>query len=634
MTGKKKIFHTYAEAQRGARELGILDSVGYRKRYHLDPMLPGHPQKIYFNRGWTNWYDFLGTQKTERYSSYTEAKAAARALGVTSKADYLLCLATDPQLPRKPERVFAGKGWTRWSEYLGAERKARFYSSYSRAEAAAQSLDVSNSREYQLRYREDQKLPANPHIYYKDRGWIDWKTFLGTEIPYYINYAEAASAVQALCITSFPIYKVRKSEDPRLPPHPEVLYANVGWTGFHDFFGKNKTGFFYSSYSDAQAAAVTLNAKTRDAYSSLYWKDLKLPSNPQYSYKGKGWIDWPSFLGVPKRDFYKSYREAQKAVQSLGIKTTTEYAHRRLEDSRLYAHPDKTYKNWKGWYDFLGTQAKTYYSYRDAQTAVKNLGIKKEKEYNERYTTDPKLPPTPKQHYKNSGWEGFRSFVGKSPLYNSLVEAKAAAVAIQITNSSDYKLRYREDQRLPSDPKSFYSTEWESWNTFLNIKKRDSYRTYNQAREAVQALGIKSISEYRARYSEDPKLPAAPLHFYAQGIDWYDFFGNSKPDFYSTLSEAKEAVKLLGIKTRKQYTTRYREDPRLPTAPDSVFTNSGWLDWYDFLGRDKPVDLSLRHPNLWSDVKKWLDDQTNLAQKKKSLKRFILDFYLDRKSVV
>ncbi|MNM35969.1 Tyrosine recombinase XerC [compost metagenome] len=628
MAGKKKLFHLYAEAQRSVRELGIVDSVAYKTQYHFDPMLPSHPQRIYANRGWKDWYDFLGIVKPERYLSYAEAQKAAQLLGVTSRADYLLCFTTDPSLPRKPERVFAGKGWTRWNKYLGTERRASFYLSYSKAEAAAQSLGVSTSREYQLRYREDQKLPANPHVYYNEKGWVDWKTFLGMQNPYYVTYAEAASAAKALCITSLPIYKMRKSEDPRLPPHPEVLYANAGWTGFHDFFGKEKKGDFYCSYSDAQAAAVTLNARTRDSYNLLCRKDPRLPSQPQNIYRGQGWSDWSSFLGAPKRNFYKNYTEARKAAQALGIKTSKEYLYRYLEDPKLYANPSKVYADWKGWYHFLGNKAKKYYPYQEAQSVVQNLGITKEKEYKERHSKDPKLPPSPKKYYKNSGWKGFRSFVGKSPFYATLAQAKAAALAMQITNSSDYKLRYREDHRLPSEPKSFYSTEWISWNFFLNIKKRDSYRTYSQAREAVQALGIKSISEYRTRYFEDPKLPAAPLVFYSESTDWYDFLGNTKPDYYSTLSEAKEAVQILGVKTRKQYIARYKEDPRLPTAPDSVFANYGWLDWYDFLGKDRPVNFTLRHPNLWGDVKQWLDDQTNLVQKKKSLKRFIAGYYL------
>lgn len=47
MTGKKKLFHLYAEAQRSVRELGIVDSVAYKTQHHFDPMLPSHPQRIY-----------------------------------------------------------------------------------------------------------------------------------------------------------------------------------------------------------------------------------------------------------------------------------------------------------------------------------------------------------------------------------------------------------------------------------------------------------------------------------------------------------------------------------------------------------------------------------------------------------
>ncbi|MBX9756860.1 MAG: hypothetical protein K2X80_19035, partial [Pseudomonadaceae bacterium] len=57
---------------------------------------------------------------------------------------------------------------------------------------------------------------------------------------------------------------------------------------------------------------------------------------------------------------------------------------------------------------------------------------------------------------------------------------------------------------------------------------KKNFYTYAEAQAAVQALGIKMGPEYKERYREDLRLPAAPYHFYAgKGwVDWYSLFGN------------------------------------------------------------------------------------------------------------
>lgn len=47
---------------------------------------------------------------------------------------------------------------------------------------------------------------------------------------------------------------------------------------------------------------------------------------------------------------------------------------------------------------------------------------------------------------------------------------------------------------------------------------RDFYPTWEEASKAARALGIKSAVEYAMRYKEDPRLPSAPGLKYPQ--DW------------------------------------------------------------------------------------------------------------------
>ena len=95
----------------------------------------------------------------------------------------------------------------------------------------------------------------------------------------------------------------------------------------------------------------------------------------------------------------------------------------------------------------------------------------------------------------------------------------------------------------------------------MPAKKRDFY-SYGEAQAAVQALGIKSQSDYKLRYRSDPRLPSRPDQAYADAgwIDWYDFLGNERPDLYPTYAEARAAAQALGIKSQPDYIQRYRDD--------------------------------------------------------------------------
>ncbi|HHN2843092.1 TPA: integrase repeat-containing protein, partial [Pseudomonas aeruginosa] len=110
---------------------------------------------------------------------------------------------------------------------------------------------------------------------------------------------------------------------------------------------------------------------------------------------------------------------------------------------------------------------------------------------------------------------------------------------------------------------------------------KKNFYTYPEAQAAAQALSIKSYSEYKKRFREAPRLPASPNQSYADAgwIDWYDFLGNERPDLYPTYAEAQVAAQALSIKSRSEYKNRYRETPRLPASPNYSYADAGWIDW-------------------------------------------------------
>src|SRR4051812_14024834 len=64
--------------------------------------------------------------------------------------------------------------------YVGPRIKQKEYAEFSEAIALARSLAVKTVVEYQKRYKEHERLPADPSSFYKDKGWTCWGDFLGT----------------------------------------------------------------------------------------------------------------------------------------------------------------------------------------------------------------------------------------------------------------------------------------------------------------------------------------------------------------------------------------------------------------------------------------------------------------------
>ena len=160
--------------------------------------------------------------------------------------------------------------------------------------------------------------------------------------------------------------------------------------------------------------------------------------------------------------------------------------------------------------------------------------------------------------------------------YENVEEAMGATQRLGIKTLPEYRARYKEDPRLPSAPDYKYGDKWPGWPSFLGNEIKEFYETLEEAMDAAQRLGIKTLPEYRARYKEDPRLPSAPDYKYGdKWPDWPSFLRNEIKEFYETLEEAMDAAQRLGIKTLPEYRIRYKEDPRLPYAPDENMVING-----------------------------------------------------------
>jgi superfamily II DNA or RNA helicase len=283
------------------------------------------------------------------------------------------------------------------------------------------------------------------------------------------------------------------------------------------------------------------------------FKKLNIPVDPAKTYKDKGWISWPDFLGCN----FPIYDEAKEIVKSKGFKCksdweaftkTNEFNKLNLPTSVSTVYKDK---GWISWGDFLGTdtiapQNKTFASFYEAEEIVKHMGFKTKSDW-ETFTKTSEfknlnLPVNPSGTYKDKGWISWGDFLGtgiKIEFY-TFKEAKAFVHLLHLNSVNDWKIYIQSSEfnsKLPKDPQGFYGRigAWVSWGDFLGTgviaNQYLKFPTYEEAKSIVHLLHFKSEGDWR-RYTKkidfDIRLPKDPYGTYSKSgewISWSNFLG-------------------------------------------------------------------------------------------------------------
>ena len=250
---------------------------------------------------------------------------------------------------------------------------------------------------------------------------------------------------------------------------------------------------------------------------------------------------------------FRNFEDAKKFVQTIGLKGQkdwVEYCKSSNKPSDIPANLDKTYKN-KGWTtmgDFLGTNTvatfnRKYKTFEDAREFVQTIGLKSGKEWGEYCKTGNKsddIPSAPWRIYKNKGWTNWGDFLGTGNIF----------------------------------------------------RQKKQYRSFQDAREFVQTLGLKGAKEweeYCTSGNRPSDISASPNKIYKNigWINWGDFVGTGRTRNFRSFENAREFIQSLGFKGQKdwlEYCKSDRKQNDIPSSPDKTYKNKGWTNWGDFLG--------------------------------------------------
>lgn len=499
------------------------------------PNIPKSPDFVY-KKQWQGWSAFLdnGRRKTSvRTATYEQCRKWARENNIqTAKQWYTLKDRLPPSMPTVPDRVFKGV-WTSWPDFLGTnkfsgvsiiERVTRLVldSVFSpKSEEHRKQFAIGASKK---RYMVDMLYPSinlvveyDGQFYHlgkesndvrktKDLEDAGWKVVriregklqkLNETWDVHFNKCRyeddkvkiVLCHIKSLCDGG--LLKTTATQSKRLARLVENL-------DLHPFYQKMGVYNEFVTYEECKEWAIK-HKITGEAH----WREFrkkndvsKIPSNPERTYRGKGWINWPTFLENgqrSKKEEWATYQEASLWAQQNNIKSAREWY--RLGSDRptnMPTAPESTYKDqWVNWPTFLkngNRPHRSFVSYEEASLWAKQNGITTGSQWIALKNRPENLPRYPDNVYIEE-WVGWAAFLGvatyrgrvptKKKVRKRVTERKFNFVSMRecavwaksngVKTSKDWKkLGKTRPSNIPSDPPLAYKKEWTGWPNFFN----------------------------------------------------------------------------------------------------------------------------------------------------------------------
>jgi superfamily II DNA or RNA helicase len=497
-------------------------------------------------------------------------------------------------------RIWASVGRANWTDF----EEARAFVRGLGLKAAVEWRDYVKSGKL------PPDIPTNPNKLYGQSGWISWGDWLGTGrvcSPDWRPFEEARVFVRSLGFKSVKEWRTfagstEKSVD--IPSNPDAVYADSGWMTWGDWFGTGRIANQqreYRSFEEARAFARGLGLKTGVEWKDYCKSDKKptdIPIAPNKTYRQSGWVGWGDWLGtgnVFRRD-WPPFKEARALVRSIGLKSSKEWNDYRKSDKRppyIPTNPHKVYRQ-SGWVslgDWLGTNRyrRGGRPFSDARAFVRSLGLKNQTEWNDYCKSGEKpadIPSNPGKTYANSGWIGINDWLGTG--WQSFKDARVFVRGLGLKSGDawkDYCNSGKKPDNIPASPNYVYANSgWVSWMDWLGY----DWRPFEEARAFVRGLGLKSHDDWHVYCKSGKKpdnIPVAPHKVYRKlgWVSWMDWLGTD----FQIFSDAQAFVRGLGLKSKTEWVEYCRSGKRpsdIPSNPNQVYRQSGWIGWGDWLG--------------------------------------------------
>ena len=487
--------------------------------------IPSNPNQTYEKTGWIGIGDWLGTGSianfNRQYWEFYKARQFARDLGLKTRSEWIkFCQSNERpmEIPYSPEKIYLNEGWVSYSDWLGTEiiaNQNREYLDYRNAQLFVSNLKLQSQKEWQEYCKSGKKpinIPSDPRRVYNLNGWIDIHSWLGNDKKskksiQLLDFYEARKFIHSLKLSGQKEWLsfCKSVEFPNnIPKNPEKKYQNY-WQGLGDWLGTGKISNakrVFKNFNDAKSYVHSLGLNTVSEwkkYCTSGAKPLEIPSNPNTTYKNKGWIDFNDWLGSNKKStkniIWMPFDKARNFVHKLNLKSEKEwklYCKSGYKPNNIPYDPKKVYKNdgYINFGDWLGSGNMasgriSYLTYDEARIIVESLKIRSTNDWKEIVKSGKlpiNIPKAPHYYYKGKGWTSYGDWLGTgavAPQNKNYLEydtAKSIIKNLSIKSSSEYFKRYdlgEIPEGLPKYSNEVYSKKgWKGWADFLGKDKK------------------------------------------------------------------------------------------------------------------------------------------------------------------
>ena len=153
----------------------------------------------------------------------------------------------------------------------------------------------------------------------------------------------------------------------------------------------------------------------------------------------------------------------------------------------------------------------------------------------------------------------------------------------------------KRPSNIPSSPHSHYGNEWVGYGGWLGTgklgNKTRQFLPFNEARDLVRSLGLKSHKEWIAYCHSGTKttgIPIEPHRVYKEWVGYGDWLGTGKLGRnrkFLAFKQAREFARSLKLKSRREwgaFCRSGRKPENVPAQPNSRYKE--WAGYGDWLG--------------------------------------------------
>jgi len=347
-----KEFWPFEKARRFARSLELSSGKEWKKycrgmfpeKPRKPDEIPASPNSTYNGEGWLSMGDWLGTGSIASYNReflpFEEARKFVRDLGLANTKEWIAYSngllpekgMRPENIPSNPQQVYKNYGWIGQWDWIGSRHRRGSWCPFEAAREFVHNLKLKSHAEWNQyaagklpeKGLKPLDIPQKPQRCYVGEGWVSFGDWLGTmaiapQNREFWPFAIAREFVRGLGLKSNKEWRKYARGDMasigirpvEIPSAPDREYKNTGWIDWPDWFGSGFISNFvknrdFLSFERARSIVHDIGLKSKDEW-VLYSKGLLpekgkkptiVPASPSRTYKNKGWISWPDWLGT------------------------------------------------------------------------------------------------------------------------------------------------------------------------------------------------------------------------------------------------------------------------------------------------------------------------------------------------